>query len=361
VIMKAIDKRPADRFPTAAAFKAALEAALENATQAAAASVNAAVPAPEQAPPKPPPKLAATPQPVDSRHLAAFSARWKQSEGRSVELPCMDVSRGGLFLCMDGALPPIFSRADLVLQLPEGPLPCTGEVVRHVTPEQAKAWGMSPGFGIQFVESDGPFKERIGRMVQGLPHSKPIAAPAAAEDDPSAEVQLAHYRKRINGDHYVVLALEQDAEIGDVRQRGREVLRELETLRAKRISPKQLAQVVSAIEKINQAVDVLGHAPKRVGYDANRANFRGVARCIAAGLTVTELENMRREYLAKHPASEAAARIHFATGTSWEGQGNAGMALDEFERALGLDPLNLAFQQRYWALKRKKPSASPRS
>jgi hypothetical protein len=360
-IMRAIAKRPTDRFVDAKAFRDALQSALRRSTEESAAAVNAAVPAPPIATPKPEAKLAGTPHPIDSRHLAAFDARWYQSEGRSVELPCMDVSRGGLFLCSSGDLPAIFSRVKLVLNLADGPLPCTGEVVRHVTSEQARAWNMSPGFGVQFVEVDATFKDRIGRFVHGLPPAKAVAVPVTAEDDRDAEVQLEYYRKRINGDHYVVLSLEPDVEFSEVRQRGREVERELAALKARRLSPKQTAQVVHALEKVQQAVDVLGHAPKRVVYDGNRGNYRGVGRCIAAGLTVTELEALRKDYLIAHASSEAAARIHFTTATAWESHGNTAMALGEYEQALAMDPLNLSFHQRYWTAKRKNPSATPRS
>ena len=88
-------------------------------------------------------------------------------------------------------------------------------------------------------------------------------------------------------------------------------------------------------------------------YDANRANFRGVARAIAAGITVTELEQVRKDYLVNHPKIEATAMIHHATGNSWENRGQFPIAMDEYEQALTLDPLNLTYQQRYWALKRK--------
>jgi hypothetical protein len=183
----------------------------------------------------------------------------------------------------------------------------------------------------------------------------------APEDDPTAEPRLSHYRKRINGDHYVLFALEPDAEFSDIRQRAREAQRELEALKARRLSTQQMAQVLTALDKLQKAADVLGHAPKRIVYDANRGNFRGVARCIAAGLTVTELEQFRKAFLATHTGAEGSAQLHATTGGAWESHGQVGMAADEFERALAIDPLNLTFQQRYWALKRRQPGATPRS
>jgi hypothetical protein len=155
--------------------------------------------------------------------------------------------------------------------------------------------------------------------------------------------------------------LASDADFSDVRQRAREAERELEELKSKRLSARQLAQVTTALAKVQQSMDVLGHSAKRVMYDAGKGNFRGVARCIAAGLTVTDLERLRTEFLVTHPNAEGAGQIHFTTGASWETQGHAPMALGEFEQALTHDPLNLTFHQRYWALKRRTQPASPRS
>jgi serine/threonine protein kinase len=362
VIMRAIAKKPADRYKDAAELRDAMDAALNEATQAVAAAVNAAVPAPVIVPPKPGPKLQSTPEPLDSRHAATFDANWMQGDGKVTPLKCVDISRGGMFLCYDATPPPVFSKINLVLNLPGVAHPFAAEVVRHVTMDQAKAWGMSQGFGVQFVDQDPRFKEAIARIVQGLPPAKPTAIDTPTPDDNlETEPQLEHYRKRIGGDHYVVLALPSDADFSDVRQRAREAQRELEELKAKRLSPRQLAQVNTAIGKVQQSMECLAHAPKRLAYDAHRGNFRGVARCISAGITVTELERLRVEYLITHQNSEAAARIHFTTGTSWESRGQIPMALDEYEQALTGDPLNLTFQQRYWALKRRVQAATPRS
>ncbi len=299
------------------------------------------------------PERASTPAPVHPRHVASFDAKVLGPDGRPLgQLKCQDISKGGCFLCTDGALPPVFSKVRVIFPI-AGDLECMGEVVRHVTPQQALAWNMSPGFGVQFLGLSSEQKDALNRVTQGLPAQK-AAAPAKNEkDDAEAELTLYQYRKRINGDHYVVLALLQDAEMSEVRARAREAKRELEALKSRKLSDQQRLQVDTALHKVAQALEVVGNAGKRVEYDANRANFRGVARCIAAGLTVTELEKARAVFLKGHPGAESQSHVKFVTGNAYEQNHQMLRAVECYEEALKLDPLNLRYQQRYWGLKRK--------
>jgi tetratricopeptide (TPR) repeat protein len=87
--------------------------------------------------------------------------------------------------------------------------------------------------------------------------------------------------------------------------------------------------------------------------DAETGNFRGVARCISAGLTVTTLEEHRARFLARHPGAEAKSHVRAVTARAYEGKGQRAQALESYELALELDPLNLGLQQRYWALRQR--------
>jgi len=305
------------------------------------------------APPRPSapqatPAPVTTPQPVHARHTARFDA---VVSGLGT-LPCQDISKGGMFLCTDGVLPPVFSR--LKIRLPvAGDFECLTEVVRHVTPDQARAWSMSPGFGVQFLDLNLAQKEAISRMVQGLPAQK-VAAPVHHEDDDrGAAATLDKYQKRINGDHYVVLQVSSDAEFSEIKAHAREMKKELEELKKRQVSQKQLEQIDTALARVQQAVDTVGAASKRLEFDANRANYRGVARCIAAGLTVSEIDAARRRYLDQHPGAETQAHVKFVTGNAYDNKGHAALALENYEAALHVDPLNLRIQQKYWALKRR--------
>ncbi len=302
----------------------------------------------------PAPSVPATPAPVHSRHTARFDAI---VSGLGT-LPCQDISKGGMFLCSEGSLPPQFSRLKIKLPV-AGDLELIAEVVRHVTPDQARAWNMSPGFGVQFLELNLAQREAIARMVQGLPAQK-VTAPVQAEDDdrPAATV-LDKYSKRINGDHYVVLQVSTDSEFSEIKAHAREMRRELDELKKRPVSKRQLEQIEAAIQRVQAAADTIGAASKRLEYDANRANYRGVARCIAAGLTVSEIDAARRRYLDQHPGAETQAHVKFVTGNAYDNKGNAGLALENYEAALNVDPLNLRIQQKYWALKRRSHEPKP--
>jgi serine/threonine-protein kinase len=297
---------------------------------------------------------AATPQPLHARHTARFDA---VVSGLGT-LPCQDISKGGMFLCTEGELPAVFSR--LKVRLPvAGDLECLAEVVRHVTKEQARAWNMSPGFGVQFLELNLGQKEALSRMVQGLPAQK-ISAPVHGDDDDKpAAVVLDRYSKRINGDHYVVLQVSTDSEFSEIKAHAREMKRELEELKGRPVSRKQHEQVETALQRVQQAVEVIGAASKRLEFDANRANYRGVARCIAAGLTVSEIDAARRRYLDQHPGAETQAHVKFVTGNAYDNKGHTALALENYEAALNVDPLNLRIQQKYWALKRRVQEHKP--
>jgi serine/threonine-protein kinase len=354
-IMQALAKKPQDRFQDAGEMRDALERALESTKprQSGTSSHRAVIPTPDPAPQAE--LVVRTPQPSDSRHSAAFMASVSLASGQEMaRLRCVDVSRGGVFLCAEGALPPVFSRVKLALELEGNLLKCEAEVVRHVSPEQAKAWNMSPGFGVQFVDTAPSFREAIARALQGMPvPAKPAPAARTVDDDAAAEPLLEYYRRRVSGDHYVVLSMAADSEIADLRARARDARRDLESLRLRRLSPRQEGQVLTALERLGAATEVLGTAQRRAEYDAHRGNFKGVARCISAGLTVSDLESLRGAYLSSHRGSDSRAQIHFSTGQAWETKESFDEALAEFERALALDPLNLRFHQRYWALKRR--------
>jgi serine/threonine-protein kinase len=274
-------------------------------------------------------------------------------------MACTDLSRAGTFLCTEGSLPPLRSRVALTLELRDRPLPCTGEVVRHVTPAQASAWGMRAGFAVQFIELSPEARDALSRLAQG--QSPQPAAPKVLADDPQAEALLAMLLQRMSNDPYVLLSLPQDATFDDVRQHARAATSALETISARPLSPRQGKDLAEMRSRIEKAADLLGHPRQRIEHDAWRTNYAGVARCISSGLTATEIESLRARYLMAHPGAEARERIHFTTATAWESQGKIELALTEYEKALSADPLNLQLQQRYWTLKQRgvKPTPPP--
>jgi serine/threonine-protein kinase len=166
-------------------------------------------------------------------------------------------------------------------------------------------------------------------------------------------------QQRMNTDPYVLLSLPLDATFDDVRQHARAAVQALDTIAARPLSTRQTRDLSEMRTRVEKAAEVLGHPRQRIEYDAWRTNYPGVARCISSGLTATEIESLRARYLMAHPGVEARERIHSATASAWEAQGQIALALTEYEKALTADPLNLMLQQRYWSLKQRGVKATP--
>jgi serine/threonine-protein kinase len=96
----------------------------------------------------------------------ASSAHWRvrvhrlDGEGE-VEIQGMALSRGGLFLCCAEPLPELRSLLTFTLCLDGQEVECVGEVVRQVDSAQARAWGMSSGVGLQFVNPSPRLRELL--------------------------------------------------------------------------------------------------------------------------------------------------------------------------------------------------------
>ncbi|MFZ5446875.1 MAG: PilZ domain-containing protein, partial [Myxococcota bacterium] len=345
-IQKAMQKRPEDRFQSAAEFANALDAALR-APGPAPVVVPAAPPAarPSAAPP------AAQPAQPLPRHTARFDAIVARLDGTTLgTLQCTDISKGGMFLSTTGELPAVFSRVKITLPS-AGNLDVLAEVVRHVPADQAKAWGMPPGFGVQFIEVTPPLRDALNRVVQGLPV---LTRPATTTpESQTIEALLAKYRERINGDHYVVLALQPTASMDEIRARSGEAIAQLQELLKKTLKPTEVAQLEAALNRVRGARDALSNPGPRARYDANRGNWRGIARCLLGGLGPLDLERLRQEYLLEHPTAAGSAHVKFLASKGHEQKGQLREALDACEAALQIDPLNMQLHQRHAMLRKQ--------
>ena len=146
-------------------------------------------------------------------------------------------------------------------------------------------------------------------------------------------------------------------DVSTVRSKGREISRQLAELRKRPVSPSQARQIDAAAERVQQAVDVLGSTSKRVEFDGMRANWKGVAMCLSAGLRVPELEAVRARFLASSPAAAARGRMLLITANGFEADGKIPDALRNCELALGVDPLNLELHHKRHALLKRTPVA----
>jgi serine/threonine-protein kinase len=343
VIMKAMQKAPQDRFQDAADFALALEGALKPDSKPAVAAVRHT--------PPPIPKsdsairVGLPPQP---RHSASFDAVVTKLDGTRVgKLACRDISKGGMFLCCETEMPPTFTKVKV--SITHAGLELLAEVVRHVPKDQAAAWGIKPGFGVQFVDLTPELREGVMRVVQGLPVDADKGTKQAA-DDAQAETVLSRYRARVNGDHYEMVGVRPDFDFPEIRQRAHEAQRELEGLKARPLSTAQKAQLDAALARIKVALDVIALPGPRTEYDAARGNYKGVARSIAAGLSVLELEKMRQAFLATRTGAAGSAHVKFLASRAYESARELAKAISACESALELDPLNLSYQQRYAGL-----------
>jgi serine/threonine protein kinase len=365
VVMRALAKRAEDRYPDAASMREALEQAL-----AAPGSAQDG-PAEAGAPRTPPPGvdeavtniLPAQPMRQESPASAPSGELVAQvvlEPGiEPARLSYTDLSRGGVFLCTDGLLPPLRSRVSLTLELSGTQLSCVGEVVHHVTPSQATTWKMRPGFAVQFLELPAEVREALTRATQD--QAPVLAASSTDQDDPEAEALLAALLRRTASDPYALLSAPLDSTFDHIRQQARGALRHMETLAAHPLSTRQAQEWSKVRARLEKAAQVLGHSRQRIEHDAWRRNYAGVARCISSGFSATEIEVLQARFLEEHPGAEALERVHASTGAAWESQGQIDMALAEYERALTANPLRLALQQRYWTLKQHgaKPTPPP--
>ncbi|HYO58939.1 serine/threonine-protein kinase [Archangium sp.] len=333
VILRALAKNPEDRYPSASTMRGALQGALDRGRSPAG-------------PARTPPPIG----PLAVRPALAMPVLVTASPGAAAEqLTCTDLTRGGLFLCTDLAPPPLLSRVLVALEHPEGELTCECEVVRHVRPEEARAWGMAAGFGVQFMEPSVSFKAAVAHLMLGQPLNT-LRPPM----DPSAEAEveqvLAPYRERGTEDLYAFLALPPDTGCEELRVRARRACHALERLRERPISPPLRARMDTVLERMREAAETLGHPQRRAAYDAERGNFQGVARCLAAGLTATQMEELRRDFLARRPHTQGPLRVHLATAQAHQQAGLLAHARGAYERALILDPLCLELHQQYLAV-----------
>ena len=351
-ILAALAKRREDRYADADALRAALERALARtaASRTPLATAGAATP-PEATPRVPTPHVTHAPAPSSVAQAPASFRGTLLIEGVSRTVDLRDLSRAGVYACVPEPLPALFTRVQVSLEVPAGVL-TPAEVVRQVPEVQARAWGFAAGVALQFLEPAPPFREAVSRRLRGL---APLAA--SVSGDPAAERILARARTA-PGDPYVRLGLPPDAEFDDIRSRWRELRNELESLQQRGTNPGQQDEARRLLAKLNESMERIATPARRVETDAEAGNFRGVARCIAAGLTVTALEDHRARFLGRHVGADSRAHVQAAAARGFEASGQRSQALDAYERALEMDPLNLALLQRYWALRQRGGSGT---
>jgi len=338
-ILKAMRKRPEDRFDDMQAFGAALS----RARAAAAAEAPAASPSPP-ASPAPEPAVAPPARIPLPTVRVLFDG---QSEPR--EFPATQLSRSGVYLESGAPLPAPFARVSV--EVPgggEGASLVPGVVVRVVEPAEAQAWGMAAGFALQFHPSTNAERAALERLAGG-----PSSTPRSEPSDESAAALLDALDGKSTGTHYEFLGLPLDAELKDVQSRARSLRVQLERLRGRKLSARHAGLVAPLLTRVTFAADVIGVASERLAYDVRCGNHLGVARCIAAGLPEALLAQRRLEFLREHPGATELARKCLSRAKVARSLGNKDFARAHYEEALAADPLDLDAHREYWALRRE--------
>ena len=220
-----------------------------------------------------------------------------------------------------------------------------------MTAEQARSWGMAQGYGVELRDVTPALEEALARLLSGERLAPPMAPAPPPRECPDAEHTLRDFRKRQQGSHYAVLGVPPNAGSETLRDAAHACRRTLEGLLAGALSASQRAQAQGALERVGQALHQLGQLERRADYDASLGNLEGIARCLAEGLTVTQLEQARRRYLAEARRSTERSERALAAVRNLEAAGQRAAALLSCEAALREDPLHLALLRCYRTLR----------
>ncbi|MFL5343862.1 MAG: protein kinase domain-containing protein [Hyalangium sp.] len=323
VVMQAIARRPEERFPSARDFQLALVAAQR---RLARPTVTLQAVAPR----------AEVPSGLQVRVGGLGSP-----EARSAQ--ASDVTAEGLFIAFDGPPPALAARLPLELSFQGRSLLCSGDVVRHVSQDEARAWNVSAGFFVHFAEPSEALRALVTQARGGTV-------------EPQADAELAQLLTRtaaLGKDPYVFLGLPPSASFDEVRQRSEAALRRVEAFWGRALPQSQRKELEALRARVEAAQRTLGDPLTRAGFDAAKGNVHGIARCIAAGLSEHQVAPMRHAYLSARTGAEVRARSLFAQGQTLEAQHALKAALDCYAQALALDPLNIPGQRHYWTLQRR--------
>jgi uncharacterized protein (TIGR02266 family) len=102
------------------------------------------------------------------RHDAHFAVRFATVQDFVLEYAA-NISAGGVFVHTPNP-PPLKTVVRVEMELPGagGMVPARAVVVHRVTQEEAKARGTLPGMGVQFVDADDKFRERIDTAIDHI-------------------------------------------------------------------------------------------------------------------------------------------------------------------------------------------------
>lgn len=257
-----------------------------------------------------------------------------------------DVTVDGFFATWAGPLPELASQLPVELSLGGRKVACDCDVVRHVTRDEARAWGGASGLYVQFAGEAA--RELLGRAL-GVGVTR-----GALDAEPVPDAELGRLLSRaavVAKDPYALLGALPHEDFEQVRRRASAALRRLNLFRQRALPLGQRQALESLLRRVEAAGRVLGEPVSRAGFDATRGNLAGVARCLDAGLSETQADVLRQAFLTARPLAESRARALFTQGHSLEARGSLDAALERYAEALSLDPLNASWLRHYQELR----------
>jgi serine/threonine-protein kinase len=336
-ILKALEKSPARRFQDMAEFGEALRVAHQRLASEAAARGPAPAPtaAPSRAPASRP--SARTPPLGPAAEIEATVT----APGAAPErLPLVELTRVGLFLGSDGALPPLLSRVkvELAHRSLRAPLVLSAEVVRHVGAADAAAMKMAPGFALQAVELAPEVRAALAELADLV---RAPSAPGRTRIAAEVDARLDALEARAGADPYALLGVAPDVEFSAIRRAGAALRDELELLAAQPLAPAHPGRAAALLGRLDAALATVGMAAPRLAHDARAGNWRGVRRALKAGVPDALVAARREAMLAAEPARRAESGRQLALARVAQKLGNTSAAAAAFEAALRADPLDV--------------------
>ena len=102
------------------------------------------------------------------RHVARFAVRFASVNDFVLEYAA-NISAGGIFV-HTATPPPLKTVVRVEMELPGSsePVAARGMVVHHLSSAEALAKGVLPGMGVQFIDADDQFRERIDAAIDHI-------------------------------------------------------------------------------------------------------------------------------------------------------------------------------------------------
>jgi len=305
VIMRALEKRPEDRWATAAELGEALRLA----------------------------PMQATP------HTATADVRLPS--GRLIRgAGCSQLFSGGLLLATAEAPPAVGTPLEIRLTIDRVAVQCRAEVTTHVGANDAAALGTPAGFAARFTQVPPDAQGVIDRVLRGDPLAR------ALPDRELDRLRRAVSRGKAQGNFYTLIGASSGADSSTIRRRARECRAKVEDALLQPCDGQTRGRLDRTLQRIDEAVQVLCDPGRRMDYDAARGNFRGVAAALDAGLDPEVMGAARRRYCREHPTAVVAASAHAVSSDARRDRGDLPGALSECELALTLDPLSASLHAR---------------